>query len=77
MSYNNELFHGPKPFDNLLDEITEITDDEKMRIEARVERLERIVQTMLLALVRETKSSQEEGDDHLIKIVRLPRGGTF
>jgi hypothetical protein len=47
-----------KPFDDLLNEIMEISDDDQMQLEARVERLERIVQTLLLALVGETQQQQ-------------------
>jgi hypothetical protein len=49
-------------FGDLLDEMTGVRE---MRLETRVERLERIVQTLLPALVEETKPSPEEEDDRL------------
>jgi hypothetical protein len=69
--------HGPKPFDDLLDEITKVSDDDQMRIEARVERLERIVQTLLLALAEETKPPREEEDDRPGEMIRIPHGDTL
>jgi hypothetical protein len=51
----------PKPFDDLLDEITEIrrnvATSNDTRVEPRVARLEHIVQ-MLLALVKKNKGEQ-------------------
>jgi hypothetical protein len=47
-----------KPFDDLLDEMTELTDADEMQLEARVTRLERVVQKMLLAFVEENARGQ-------------------
>jgi uncharacterized coiled-coil DUF342 family protein len=47
-------------FSDLLDQMTEVTDGGQMQLEARVERLERIVQTLLLALAEEARLPPEE-----------------
>jgi hypothetical protein len=52
------------PFDDLLNEITEVRDADQMRIEARMARLERIVQKLLLALVEKPE------DDPIVGIMR-------
>ncbi len=44
-----------KALDHVLDEMTEVIDADQTAIEARMERLERIVQLILLALVEGTK----------------------
>lgn len=49
-------------FGDMLDRMTEVSDADQMPIEARMERLERIVQTILLALVEERKPREEEDD---------------
>jgi hypothetical protein len=51
------------PFDDLLNEITEVRDADQMRIEARMARLERIVQKLLLALVEKPE------DDPIVGIM--------
>jgi hypothetical protein len=53
-----------KPFDDLLDEITEARNADEVRLEPRVARLERIVQTLLLALVE-----AEKPDDRIVEIM--------
>jgi hypothetical protein len=49
---------GPKRFDDLLAEITGISDDDQMQLEGRVERLERIVHTLLVAFVEEAQGEK-------------------
>jgi hypothetical protein len=53
----------PKPFDDLLDEITEVrcnvSTSNDTRLEPRVARLEHIVQQMLLALVEATQREKQ------------------
>jgi hypothetical protein len=64
-----------KPFDDLLDEITEVRSNvaasSDTRLEPRVERLERIVQALLLSLVKERAEVPE--DDLTVRIVRTPQ----
>jgi hypothetical protein len=62
-----------KPFDDLLNEITEVRDTDQKRIEARVACLERIVQGLLLALVED--GAEEPEADHIVEI--LPHGETL
>lgn len=54
-----------------------MTGVREMRLETRVERLERIVQTLLPGLVEETKPSPEEDEDGLGKVVRIPGSDTL
>jgi hypothetical protein len=62
-----------KPFDDLLDEITEmrcnVAASSDTRLEPRVALLEHIVQTLLLALVDQA----EPEDDRIVEIVRTPK----
>jgi hypothetical protein len=62
-----------KQFDDLLDEITEVRRNVAMSndtpLEPRVARLERIVQTLLLALVEQA----EPEDDRIVEIVRTSK----
>jgi hypothetical protein len=62
-----------KPFDNLLDEITEVRSNvaasNDTRLEPRVARLERIVQALLLALL---EKAEEPEDDNIVEI--MPHG---
>jgi hypothetical protein len=59
-----------KPFDDLLDEITEarsnVATSNDTRLEPRVVRLERIVQAMLPALV---ERAEEPEDDRIVEIL--------
>ena len=61
-------------FGDLLEGMTGVHE---MRLETRVERLERIVQTLLPGLVEETKPSPEEDEDGLGKVVRIPGSDTL
>jgi hypothetical protein len=60
-----------KPFDDLLDEITEVRSSvaasNDTRLEPRVARLERIVQALLLAFVEERAEGLE--DDPTVEIM--------
>jgi hypothetical protein len=62
-----------KPFDDLLDEITEVRRNvgisSDTRLEPRVARLEHIVQQILLALVEERARPE---DDRIVEIIRKP-----
>jgi transcription initiation factor IIE alpha subunit len=59
-----------KPFDDLLDEITEVRQHTDESLEERIEVLERIVQKLLLALVEER--TEEPEDDAIVEI--MPHG---
>jgi polyhydroxyalkanoate synthesis regulator phasin len=50
-----------KPFDDLLDEVTEARQCTDESLEERIEALERIVQKLLLALVEEGKQGGPAG----------------
>jgi hypothetical protein len=63
-----------KPFDDLLEEITEVRSNvaasNDTRLEPRVARLERIIQALLRALVEERIEGSE--DDPIVEI--MPHG---
>jgi hypothetical protein len=64
-------------FDDMLDRMTEVSDADHMPIETRMERLERIVQTILLALVEKGSLPPKRRTTVPVEVTRIPHGSTL